>query len=149
MNLEHPRYHSPGGQIRHRRKCSQRKLSLNWTGPSKILAVDPSSSDSTPDGRPLAAKLLYLDLPNDMPGPDAHCWVSVTRCKPCTNPHDTTDLPRYFPAGLTQHVPNNYTTKSPPFDVTADVSVPVERLEVDQVSSNRSVRGRGEAIAVL
>ena len=95
-------------------KILKEKLSLNWTGPFKILAVGPSPSDSTPDGRPLTAKLLYLDLPHDMPGPDAHCRVSVARCKPCSNPHDTTDLPRYLPAGLNQHVLNHHITKSPP-----------------------------------
>ena len=56
-------------------KVLKEKLSLNWKGPFKILAVGPSPSYSTPDGRPLAAKLLYLDLPNDMQGPDAHCRV--------------------------------------------------------------------------
>ena len=85
-----------------------------------------------------------------MPGPDVHCRVSVARCERCTNPHDTTDLPRYLPVGLTQYALNNHTTKSPPFHVTTDdVSVPVERLEVDKISSHRSVRGRGGAIAVL
>ena len=85
-----------------------------------------------------------------MPGPDAHCRVSVAQFKPCINPHDTTDLPRYLPAGLTQYVLNHHTTKSPPFHVTADdVSVPIERLEFDKISSHRSVRGRGGAIAVL
>ena len=126
------------------------KLSLNWTGPFKILAVGPSPSDLTPDGRPLAAQLLYLDLPNAMPGPDAHWWVSVARCKPCTDAHDPTDLPQYLPAGLTQYVLSKYTKKSLPFHATADdFSVPVERSEVDKISSHRSVRGRGGAIAVL
>ena len=83
-------------------KVLKEKLSLNWTGPFKVLAVGPLPFDSAPDGRPLAAKLLFLDFPNDMPGPDAHYRVSVARCKACTNPHDTTDLPRYLPAGLTQ-----------------------------------------------
>ena len=63
-----------------------------------------------------------------MPGPDTHYRFSVARYKPCTNPHDTIDLPRYLPAGLTQYDLNNYTIKSSPFHVTADdVSVPVER----------------------
>ena len=116
-------------------KVLKAKLSLNWAGPFKILAVGPAPSDSTPGGRPLAAKFIYLDLPNDMPGADADCRVSVARCKPCTNLHGTTDLPRYLPAGLTQYVLNNHITKSPPFHVTADdVSVPIERLEVDKIS---------------
>ena len=94
--------------------------------------------------------MLYFGLPNDMSGPDAHFRVSVTRCKPCTNSHDTTDLPRYLSAGLTQHILNNYTTTPPPFHVTADdVSMPVERLEVDKISSHRSALGRDGAIAVL
>ena len=85
-------------------KVLKEKLSLNWTGPFKILAVGPSPSDSTPDGRPLATNWYYLDLPNDMPGPDAHCRVSVDRCKPRTNPHDTTDLLRYLSAGQIQRL---------------------------------------------
>ena len=67
-------------------KILKGKLSVNWTGPFKILAVGPSPTEATPYGRPLAAKLLYLDLPNDMPGADAPCRVSVVRCKPCANP---------------------------------------------------------------
>ena len=86
--------------------------------------------------------MLYLDLLNYMPGSDAHCWVSVARCKPCNNPHDTTDLPRYLLAGLTQYVLNNYTNKSPPFHVFADdVSVPVERLEVDKIGRQIAILG--------
>ena len=73
------------------------KLSLNWTGPFKIIAVDPSPFDSTTDGRPLVATLLHLDFPSDIPGLDAHCRVSVAHCKPCANPHDTTDLPDISP----------------------------------------------------
>ena len=43
------------------------KFALNWTGPYKILAVDPCPSSDTLDGFPLEDKLLYLDLPTDMP----------------------------------------------------------------------------------
>ena len=49
-----------------------------------------------------------------------------------------------------QYVLNNHTNKSPPFHVTADdVSAPVERLEIGKISSHRSLRGWGGAIAVL
>ena len=131
-------------------KVLKEKLSINWTGPSKIVAVGPSPSDSTPDGRSLAAKLLYLELPNDMPSLDAPCGVSVAQCKSCTTPHDTTGLPRYLAVGLTRYVLKHHTTRSTLFHVTADhVSVPVERVEVDKISSNRFIRGRGGAIAVL
>ena len=49
------------------------KVSLNWTVPFKILAIGPSPAEATPDSRTLAAKLIYLDYPNDMPGADAPC----------------------------------------------------------------------------
>ena len=86
-----------------------------------------------------------------MPGPDAHCRVSVARCKPCTNPHDTIDLPRYLPSGLTQYVLNNHTAPPilPPHVTADDVSVSVEHLKADKIFSHRSVPGRGGAIAVL
>ena len=60
-------------------------------------------------------KLLYLDLLSDMPGVDARRRVSVQRCKPCANPHDQGDMPKYLPARLTQYVLNNFSKKSPPY----------------------------------
>ena len=115
-------------------KVLKATLSLNWTRHFNRLAVGPTPSESTPDGRPLAAKLLYLNLPNDMLDADAHYHVSVARCKPCPNSHDATDLPRHLPTGITQYVLNNHTTKSHPVHVTADdVSVPAERFEVDTI----------------
>ena len=47
----------------------KKKRSLNWTGPIQILAV--GIYDKAPDGSPVPDKLLYLDLPSDMPGADA------------------------------------------------------------------------------
>ena len=56
-------------------------------------------AEATPDGRPLAVKLLYPDLPNDMPRADALCRVSVVRYKPCANPHESVWLmPWRFPS---------------------------------------------------
>ncbi|CAN0512005.1 unnamed protein product, partial [Laminaria digitata] len=40
------------------------RLSLNWIGPFKILAVGPAPASDTPDNRPLHDKLLFLDLPS-------------------------------------------------------------------------------------
>ena len=61
--------------------------------------------------------------------------VSVERCKPCTNSHDRDDMPKYLPGGLTRYVLNNFTKKSPPYRVTQDdVSVPLQRLEVERTS---------------
>ena len=99
-------------------------------------------------GRPSCCTWTYL--PTDLPGKDSKRRVSVARCKHCADPHDTNDLPRFLPAGLTPYVLNNYKTKSPPYHVTVnDVSTPVERLEVEQISTHQLVRGRGGAIAVL
>ena len=79
MGVQHRFYYSPGAKSGTDAKVLKEKLSLNWTGPLKIFALGLSPSDSTPDGRPLATTLLCLDLPNDMPGPNVHCRVSVAR----------------------------------------------------------------------
>ena len=127
-------------------KVLKAKLSLLWTGPFKILAVGPTAK--APDGRPLADKLLFLDLPSDLPGKDSKRRVSVARCKPCSNPHDTADIPRFLPAGLTRYVLNDNLLKSPPYHVTGE-DVFSERLEVKQIVGHQTVRGRGGVLAVL
>ena len=50
-------------------KVLKGKLSLNWTGSFKIIAVGPSPAANQPDGRPLGDKLLYLDLPPNLSRP--------------------------------------------------------------------------------
>ena len=89
------------------------KLALKWTGPYKVLAVGPCSSAETPDGSPLGDNLLYLDLPSDLPGSDARRRVAIERCKPCANPHDSSDMTKYLLAGMTQYVLNLFPKKSP------------------------------------
>ena len=89
------------------------KFALNWTAPYKILAVGPCPSSDTPDGSPLGDRLLYLHLPTDMTGSDAHRCVVVGLCKPCTTPHDLGDMPKYLPDGLTQYVLSNFTKNTP------------------------------------
>ena len=85
-----------------------------------------------------------------MPGADAHRRVSVERRKPCTNPHDRSDMRKYLPDGLTQCVLNNFTKKIPPYHVTQDaVSAPLQQLEVERITGHQSVRGRGGVIAVM
>ena len=126
------------------------KLSLNWAGPHKIIAVGPAPASDIPDGRPLHDKLLYLDLPSDMPGRDSNRRVSVDRCKPCQNPDDIDDMPIHLPANLTKYVLNSFHVKSPPYHVTLeDVTTPPERLKVEQITGHQLVRGRGGVIAVL
>ena len=76
--------------------------------------------------------------------------MAIERCKPCANPHDSSDMPKYLPAGLTQYVLNSFPKKSPPYHVTQDeVSAPLQRLEVEKVTGHQSVLGRGGVIAVL
>ena len=133
-------------------KVLKAKLALNWTDPYKILAVGPCSAAETPDGSPLGRNLLYSDLPSDLPGSDARRRVAIEPCKPCANPHDSGDMPKYLPAGLAQYVVvNSFSKKSPPYHVTHDdVSIPLQRLEVKQIiTGHQSVRGRGGVIAVL
>ena len=128
-------------------KALKEKLSLNWTGPFKILAIGPSSAADTPDGRPLGDKLLYLDLPSNLSGPAAKPRVTVARCKPCANPYDADDIPRHLPAGLTQYVLHAFAAKSPSYHVpTDDVSTPLNRCHY--ITGHQCVRGRGGATAV-
>ena len=116
-------------------KVLKPKFAPNWTGPYKTLAVGPCPFSDAPDDSPLGDKLLYLDLPTDMPGADAHRRVSVERCKPCTNPDDRGDMPKYLPDGLTQYVLNILTKKSPPYHVTQDDELaPLQRLKVERMT---------------
>ena len=73
MGVQHCRYHPARANAGTDAKVLKAKLSLNWTDPYKILVVGPSPAESTPDARPLAAKLVDLDLHNDIPGADAPC----------------------------------------------------------------------------
>ena len=139
-----------GAKVNAEAKVLKAKLALNWTGPYKVLAVGPCSSAETPDGSPPGDNLLYLDLPSDLPGPDARQRVAIERCKSCANPHDSNDMPKYLPARLTQYVLNLFLKKSPPYHVTQDdASTPLQRLEVEKITGHQSVRGRGGVIAVL
>ena len=117
-------------------KVPKAKLALIWTGPYKVLAVGPCSSADTQDGSSLGDN-LHFDLPSDLRGSDAHRRVAIERYKPCANPHDSSDMPKYLPAGLTQYVHSNFPKKSPPYHVTQDdVSAPLQRLEMEQITGH-------------
>ena len=59
-------------------------------------------------------------------------------------------MPKLLPAGLTQYVLNNFPKTLPSYCVTQDdVSVPLQRLEVEKITGHNSVRGRGGVIAAL
>ena len=128
-------------------KVLEVKLSLLLTGPFKILAVGPCAN--SPDGNLLPRQVLYLDPPSDMPGKDSKHRVSGVRCKPCATGHrGHAEIPSCWP--YTQYVLNNYSTKSPPYHLTEDdVSAPVVRLDIKQITGHYSVRGRGGVMAVI
>ena len=131
-------------------KVLKAKLALDWTGRYKILAVGPCSDAETHGQFAAREHPLLLDFPSDLSGSDARRRVTIERCKPCANPHDSGDMPNYLPAGLTQYVLHNFSKESLPYHVTQDdVSTPLQRLEVEQITGHQSVRGRGGVIAVL
>ena len=82
------------------------------------LAVGPCSAAETPDVSPPGSNLLYLDFPSDPTGSDVRRRVANERCNPCSNPHDSEDMPKYLPAGLRQDVINIVLKKSAPYHVT-------------------------------
>ena len=121
-------------------KVLKAKLALKWTGLYKVLAVGPCSSAETPECSPLGEN-LYLDLRSDLPGSDDRWRVAIKCCKPRANPHDSRDMLKYQPAGLTQYVLNNVFKTPPPYPVTQDdVSTPHQRLEVKTINGHESVR---------
>ena len=91
-----------------------------------------------------------MDFPSDLPGSGARRQVAIERCKPCANPHDSSDMPKYLPAGLTQYLLNKFSKKSPSYHVIQDdVLAALQRLEVGKITGYQLVRVRGEAISVL
>ena len=96
------------------------KLSLNWNGPFRILSVGPTAASGTPGNRLRQDKLLFLDLPSDLPGRDdaSPATTSTTpetyqSSYPRTSQHTSSQLPLLSP---------------PPLD---NVAPPPERLEVE------------------
>ena len=100
-------HHPPGCEDEHRRRGALGQARAYLDGP-----VQDSGSRSLlrrrDPGRLTGGNLLYLDLPSDLPGSDARRRVAIERCKPCANTHDSGDMPKYLPAGLTQYVLNNF-----------------------------------------
>ena len=106
-------------------KVLKYNISLNWTGPFKIIKADLSPATNQPDGRPLGDKLLYVDLPPNLSGLAAKPGVTVVRCKPCANSYDAHGMPDisrpashntcYSPSRLNRpHTTSSPMTSSPP-----------------------------------
>lgn len=63
-------------------------------------------------------------MSSDMPDADASRYVSVQRYNPFIHSHDNGDVPKYFPAGLTQYMLNNICKQSSQYYATKnDVSL--------------------------
>lgn len=94
---------------------------------------------------PLGAVFLHLDLPSEVPGANSHRRITVVRCKPSANPHDSSDgMLKYLLVGLLQYVLKTFTKESRPYRVTQDdVSTPLQRSEGNQAI------GRGSTIAIM
>ena len=131
-------------------KVLKAKLSINWTGPYKVLAVGPCTPADTPDGSPLGDKLLYLHLPS------RHAWrgCSPARygatlqalCQPLRPRRHAQE----FSSGIGAIRVQQLLQESPPYHVTQDdVSTPLRRLEVEKITGHQSVRGRGRVITVM
>lgn len=130
------------------------QLAFIWTGLFKIPTLSPCSPAVSPGGRPVRDKVIFLDLPPNVPGPDTTRRVSVARCPLSavlqSARHRRTRL-GYLSAGLTGYVTNKSTTKSTPYPVTSDdISPCLERLDVDCITGyNTFVRGRGGVLAIM
>ena len=150
MGVQFCPYHPPGYEGEHRRQGIPGQTHASLDGPVQGPGRRSLFRRRDPDGSPLGSNLLYWDFHSDLPGSDARRRVVIECCKPCDNPHDNGDMPKYLPAGLTQYVLNNFSKKSPPYHATQDdVSTPLQRLEVEQITGHHSVRERGGVIAVL
>lgn len=65
-------------------------------------------------------------------------------------PYNDGDTPKHLPAGLTQYVLNNYTTKDPPYHITSEgVSEHIQHLDIAKLMGHQLVRGRGGKITVM
>lgn len=95
----------------------------------------PVCQDLPPTTPPVEGKLLYLKLRSDMGGNYTKPRISIARCIPFHNPHDTNDISKYLPVGLTKNVLNKLSTKPrrPDHVTVDDVVEQVQRLEMDNI----------------
>lgn len=75
---------------------------MNWTGPSKVLLVGPSSSAA--DGYPVGDEVVYLEWPVRPSRSTLIPRESGMTCKLCANPHDDSDRPVHLSVGLTAYL---------------------------------------------
>lgn len=65
-------------------------------------------------------------------------------------PHDSGDMPKYIPVRSTRYVFDNLSKKSSPYHVAQDdVSTPLQRFEVENITGHQTFRGQGGVTAVM
>lgn len=85
-----------------------------------------------------------------MPEPYSKRHVFFACRKDYASPHDTDDMRKYLPAGLTQYFLNHYKSKFPPYHARESVvSIFLEYFMVENITSHPLVCGRNGVIAVL
>ena len=137
-----------GGKTDTDAKVLKAKLSLNWKGPYKVLAVGSCTPADTPDGSPLGDFLFESTLRH-----------ARRRCSParfgatlqalCQPPRPRRNA-EVFARGIGVIRAQKLLQESPPYHVTQhDVSTPLQRLEVEKITGHQSVRSRGGVIAVM
>ena len=125
------------------------KLSLNWTCPNKVLAVRPCTPADTPDGSPLGAKVLYWIYPSTCPARILAGAFLYNAASPVPTPA-TMATCRSISHRVDAIRARQYLQESLPYRVTQDdVSIPLQRLEEENITGHQSVRGRGAVIAVM
>lgn len=113
---------------------------MNWTSPVKILAVSSAGKNPGPTATCRLTPVPRPTFEHAWCRPQVKCRASVARHKPCASPHERADMPTFLPAGLPQHVFDNY-SPSPPCHVPCyrgRCSAPVERLEFKQIITGKS-----------
>ena len=130
-------------------KILRAKLSLDWTGPYKVLAIGPCSSPDTPEGSPLATKLVYLDLSSDDPARMHAGAFQYNAASPVPTPTTKTAC-RFICGRVCPNVCSTTCSRNPPRTASLDVvSTALQRLDVEKITGHQSVRGQGGVIAVM
>ena len=94
------------------------KLALNWTGLTKSYQLVPAPLLTSRTARRSAiTSSIWISLPTCPVRMLVGVWRS-NAYKPCANPHDSSEMPKYPPAGLTQYVFYKISKKSRPYPVS-------------------------------
>ena len=149
MDLQHCCHHPPRHQGRQRRHRLKTKLSFNWIGPFKILAVGPAPASAVPDGGLFMTSSSTSTSPPTCPDATPNTASPLFAASLAGTPTTSTTYPSTFLL-TSSNTCSTPSTKSPPLHVTLDdISPTPERLEVEQITGHQLVRSRGGVLAAL